>query len=511
QRPAVLCIGPTGENLSSLACLMHDLHGAGQGGFGAVFGSKNLKAISVTGTGSIEIAYPQALLDAWLWWKENFQYDVDNPRRISPDPSVIARWSVLVRSPAGGTLGPVVEPSRPHACQACGAACGMRTQSGIRNEGTCMEASFSNLFEAAPKVWQKGIVTDLIQYAGINSASVGIIAYLRDLYKMGILGPGKAIDCDLPFEKYGTREFIEAFIKAIAYREGIGEDLASGPARAAKKWGRYDEDTASGLLPLPNWGYRQHYEPRAEVEWSYGSLLGDRDINEHGINHVVMWLPMLAAGIGVEPYFSAQKLAEIMASKVPPYEGDPFMFDYSEGPTGIYSEHRAKTIAWHRHYTRFWKQSALYCDWMWPLFVSPNAADMLGPTPEGEPKFFNAVTGKDLSFNDGMEIGRKIWNLDRSIWALQGRHRDMEVFSEYVYNVPTTTPYYLPIHENGKWSYSNCIGRTLSRTGFEDWKTKYYKLEGWDPSSGWPTRNTLEEQGLKKVADELQSKGKLGS
>ena len=187
------------------------------------------------------------------------------------------------------------------------------------------------------------------------------------------------------------------------------------------------------------------------------------------------------------------------------------MFDYSEGPTGIYSEHRVKTIAWHRHYTRFWKQSMLYCDWVWPQFISTNSAELLGPTPEGEPMFLKAVTGKDLSFVEGMEIGRKIWNLDRAIWVLQGRHRDMEQFTDYVHNVPTTDPFYLPVYENGKWSYSDTIGRTLSKPRFEEWRTNFYKFEGWETSSGWPTRSTLEGLGLKKVADELRDKGKLGS
>ncbi|MCP5103957.1 MAG: aldehyde:ferredoxin oxidoreductase, partial [bacterium] len=47
RKPAVLAIGPAGENLSRMACLIHDAGcAAGQGGFGAVWGSKNLKAIS---------------------------------------------------------------------------------------------------------------------------------------------------------------------------------------------------------------------------------------------------------------------------------------------------------------------------------------------------------------------------------------------------------------------------------------------------------------------------------
>src|SRR4030043_2097397 len=50
QKPAVLTIGSAGENLCRFASLIHDAGcGAGQGGFGAVFGSKNLKAISVIG------------------------------------------------------------------------------------------------------------------------------------------------------------------------------------------------------------------------------------------------------------------------------------------------------------------------------------------------------------------------------------------------------------------------------------------------------------------------------
>jgi aldehyde:ferredoxin oxidoreductase len=147
---------------------------------------------------------------------------------------------------------------------------------------------------------------------------------------------------------------------------------------------------------------------------------------------------------------------------------------------------------------------------VWPLFFTPNASDKSGATPEGEPRFFNAVTGRKITFVEGVETGRKIWNLDRSIWALQGRRRDMEVHAGYVYKVPTKNPYYLPVYENGKWSYSPNTGRVLNKARFEEWKTKYYEFEGWDPASGRPKRATLESLGLKEVADALHSKGTLG-
>jgi aldehyde:ferredoxin oxidoreductase len=263
-------------------------------------------------------------------------------------------------------------------------------------------------------------------------------------------------------------------------------------------------------LVLPNWGYNEHYDPRIEVEWSYGSILGCRDINEHSFNFPLHHMPNTTIGAKIEPVLPAEKAVEMVASRVPPYTGDPFMFDYGEGPTGIYSDHRVKEIAWHRHYTRFWLSSILFCDWVWPLFLTPNSPDKSGPTPEGEPRFYNAVTGKKTTFVEGIEIGRKIWNIDKSIWVLQGRHRDMEVHTGYVYTVPTKGNYYLPVYENGKWDYSASTGRVLNKSKFEEWKTKFYIFEGWNESNGWPKRSTLESLGLKKVADTLQARGKLG-
>jgi aldehyde:ferredoxin oxidoreductase len=335
--------------------------------------------------------------------------------------------------------------------------------------------------------------------------------YLIQLYFMGVIGPGKEIDCDLPFDKWATAEFKEILLGMMARREGIGDDLAEGVARAAERWGRYKEDTDSGIINHAYWGYMEHNDSAVEVEWSYGSILAERDVNDHCFNLVVHQIPRIAAVTGKEPIVSAERLAQILSSKVLPYVGDPFMFDYSEGPTGIYSENRAREIAWQRHYTRFWTESVGYCDLVWPNFINLNAPDLLGATPDGEPRFLNAVTGNDISFVDGMEIGRRIWNLDRAIWALQGRHRDMEVLSGYVYEKPLERPHVLPVYESGEWRYSGNLGRTLDRARFEEWKTKYFEFEGWDTSSGWPTRSTLEELSLREVADELGRHGKLGN
>ena len=120
----------------------------------------------------------------------------------------------------------------------------------------------------------------------------------------------------------------------------------------------------------------------------------------------------------------------------------------------------------------------------------------------------------NMSFLDGITLGRKIWNLDHAIWTLQGRHRDMVHFADFIYNkkgtridVPNA---YLPGVENGKWDYYGYTHRRIDKGKFEEFKTRFYKLQGWDTTSGYPTRGTLESLDLGYVADELETNGKLG-
>jgi aldehyde:ferredoxin oxidoreductase len=58
----VSAIGPAGEKLQRIASVMNDrYHAFGRQGFGAIYGSKNLKAIAVSGTGTVPVAHPKEL------------------------------------------------------------------------------------------------------------------------------------------------------------------------------------------------------------------------------------------------------------------------------------------------------------------------------------------------------------------------------------------------------------------------------------------------------------------
>ncbi len=513
--PAVLAIAPLGETLSPLACLIHEGgNGAGQGGFGAVFGSKNLKAVSVIGTGSVVPADMKALMDARIWSQQyaimgHFDDDVDAlnafPTSFPGNPGSAA------------ADGPAEQPSVPYGCMACTKCCRRRWKSGKTNGSGCVDFYFVCFAdqEKHGKWTQETLdASDIAQRAGINVYPfMAMLLWLRALTKKGILGPGKEIDTDLPVEeKWGTSQLIQILLDKIVNQQDIGKYLHMGLAQGAAALGRYDEDTKSGILPIQEWGYPQHYDARTEVEWGYGSLIGDRDINEHDFNFGVFWTPSIAALSGIDPPYTAEKFAQVFQTMSAPYH-DIKMVDYSDD--GIYSDSMVKLVAWHRHYTRYYKQSLLFCDWAYADVWNPYGPDQVGLTGVGEPKIANAVTGDNTSFEDGIELGRKIWNFDRAIWCLEGRTCEMEKFTDYNYEQGATVgytsyelPYVMPAYDNGKWTFKPYSGRMLDRQKVEDWKQKFYAFEGWT-TDGVPTRETLEALDLGPVADKLEKAGRL--
>jgi aldehyde:ferredoxin oxidoreductase len=521
QRPAVLAIGPAGENLSRVACLIHDASNAsGQGGFGAVFGSKNLKAVSVIGTGHVEVNDPKALLATRLWHKENYAFDLANLKETTSSyqfqcPSVPMIFWAQGRPQIG---------QRPQACVGCHAGCRARYKDATGNEASCFSTAF---YRDASSLDIQRRASDLINRYGLNAMELAWgLTYINFLQQGGQLGTGKVPACPLDFSQYGSQEFVEQFVKMVAYGDDgkgnesqFGQDISDGFVRAAERWGRREEDLNSGILPFPYWGLPVHadQEPRAQVHWSYGTLLGDRDINEHCFD----WLKVLVYVLPSEyQEFFAEGIVKVMTDKMVPYQGDMDMLNFAE--SNIYSEHMAKLVSWQRYYTRFWKQSMLFCNNRWPDFVNVHRADAdtpigIGATGVVEPEYLKAVTGKDLSFEDGIELGRKIWNLDHAIWTLQGRHRDMVYFVDYVYEQLPLFPVgaipniHMPGKEDGKWGFYGYSERTLDRAKFDEFKTRFYELQGWDTATGYPTRAALESLGLGYVADELERNGKLGS
>jgi aldehyde:ferredoxin oxidoreductase len=501
-RPQILCIGPVGEAVSSLAALVHGSGiSARTGGYGGVFGSKNLKAISVTGTGSIKPSDPRGVIETRLWHMQNLQ------------------------------IGAVEMQAGTGACMPC-IKNDRKRNSFYGGESICADTIWfkNDPMQGADIAIKWGMSSWGAQFGGFSEIDVpgapdlfkkkvpdapGLGWYIKYLYDLGVLGPGKKIDSSpLQIEQWGDLVFREALCDAVSRRIGIGDVLADGTLHAASRWGRLEQDKNSGALRFPAWGSVFHWTLPA-VEWAYGSLLGAGDVVWHGFSILG---PNLSFGNAGSPPYTLETLLELMSSKTIPYTGDPYMFSYAwQGEearkTGIYSKHKAKQVAWTRHYAGFWNESMAFCETVLPAFVNKSNQDFSGPSPDVEIRYYQAVTGKNIGFAETMEIGRKIWNLERAIRVLQGRHRDQEKFFPYVYKpgaafiAPSGGE---PVYKDGKWSWQPLMDMYLDESGVELFKTNFYKHEGWDVSTGWPTKKTLQELSLNEVADTLSERKRIG-
>jgi aldehyde:ferredoxin oxidoreductase len=482
-----------------------------------VWGSKNLKAISVLGTGSIQVADPKALIRARLATKEKYVSSWERPD--------FRAWTRL-----GGLPKPIIQvpppttDRRPQSCQGCINGCRTRYNVGYGNESACQETAWYGPF--ARKVAKSPAenteinlrAADIVQRYGFNSFLFQTgLHWLEHLYEEGVLGPGRKISSNLPWKEIGTLGFAEKLVHALSTRTDIGAEMADGWVQAAGKWGR-EKDLHTGAMQFSYWGWPEHgYDPRAELEWGYGSIMGDRDTNTHCFNQIFTTVSA-AFAFAMPMRIEAEEMASLHARKLSPYaKGRPEALDFSDA--NMYSEAVAQLVRWQQHYCRFYKQSALFCDLKWPDFYDTNTPDLEGTTASsdaGEQVFWNAVTGDRLTFEDGIELGRRIWNLDNAIWVLQGRHRDMVHFAPYVYEKKYEKGELFPFYmwpcrdEKGKWRYTDLMGRSLDKGKFEDWKTIYYRLEGWNTKTGWPKRSTLEKMDMGFVADALKVAGRLG-
>jgi aldehyde:ferredoxin oxidoreductase len=512
RKPAIVTTSQAGEKLSRIASLQHGGGAAaGLGGFGGVFGSKKLKAIAVIGTGSFKVADPKILMETRDW----------------------------LTQPAGGFGGGGFGGAQQakSSCVGCTRACRTRAkmnEAGRDSDG-CMETTWYTVHPPSPKTAPADATkaTDLPQKYGLNSFDTcfggvmwfdaptewlkpatpeapGAGWYIKRLYDAGHIGPGTKVDtAPLPMDKYNTYEFGEIFAKTIANREGIGNLLAEGVVRFAEKIGRIDD--LNTILRCPSWGYTDHWA-MPEVSWAYGDLIDSRDICNHDLQMPLMSVGGgMGGGRGARGGGGGQDAAAWVQGVVKamvPYDNDPFMLDHSwkdeqAYKTGIYSEHKAKLVAWRLHYQTFYKESCLFCDWGYASYQNRNGKG----TPDAEPRIYNAITGKKMTFAEGIEIGRKAW-------TLQGRNKKNEKFAGYMYRPGASASGFtktLPIYDGSSWKFTDCADLYFDDKGVEAWKTHYYKLEGWDPETGYPTQATLDSLGMKNVADILKKNKKLGS
>jgi aldehyde:ferredoxin oxidoreductase len=129
-----------------------------------------------------------------------------------------------------------------------------------------------------------------------------------------------------------------------------------------------------------------------------------------------------------------------------------------------------------------------------------------------ESRVLTAITGKEIDKTGLNKIGERVFNLQRAIFLRQGwGGRQGDRLLDYLHEEPLEVVFFNPgcivPGENGK--VVSRKGARLPRQDFENLKSEYYTLRGWDVESGLPTEKTLKDLGLTDIAEDLKKRNLL--
>jgi len=270
----VAAIGPAGEKLVRIACIINEKsRAAGRCGLGAVMGSKNLKAIAVRGTKDVMVAKPDEFLEFVKEFHERMKGPATKKYRTLGTPENVLVHNALHCMPTRNYNNAHFEGAEKVSGEYLNAryvakiigcsSCAMRCEHVcVVNEGPYKGAMARVEYEP---LWAMGpycgidrldaIIkgSELCNYYGIDSISAGVIVgFAMDCFENGIL---TAKDMDGIEARFGNHEALVKLIEKIGKREGIGDILAEGVKFAAEKIGKGAEKLAQHIKGVEVTGY----------------------------------------------------------------------------------------------------------------------------------------------------------------------------------------------------------------------------------------------------------------
>ena len=274
SKAKVAAIGPAGEKLVKFASVICGERAFGRGGSGAVFASKNLKAIAVRGTKQVPIAKPKMfeevihqVLDTYAkndfmqeWRKVGTVFNVGAMNELGIFPTrnfqtglfegyqelddkahekYVKKHVTCYGCPIACTSWSVVETG-----EFAGAECrGPEYETVWSFGGQCGNARLDSIIAA------NAICNEM----GLDTESTGnVIGFAMELYERGIISDKETGGIPLNFGNYKS---IISLTSLIAKREGFGDLLAEGVRRAAEKIGKNAKDYAIHVKGLEIDGY----------------------------------------------------------------------------------------------------------------------------------------------------------------------------------------------------------------------------------------------------------------
>lgn len=250
----VLTIGPAGEKLSLIASIMNEKdRAAGRTGVGAVMGSKNLKAIVVRGTNKHEVAkpdvYKEVITGIMKKIKENgvtgqglpaygtaILVNIINENGSFPTNNFQQSYFEEADKISGEELAEKYL-QRKDPCYRCPIACGryckVDDEEGGGPEYESVWAYGSNCGVSDLKAIIKA--NKMCNELGLDTISAGAtVAAAMELYQRGII---KAEEVDGPELAWGSGDAIIEWTKKMGLAEGLGAKLAMGSAKMCEEYG----------------------------------------------------------------------------------------------------------------------------------------------------------------------------------------------------------------------------------------------------------------------------------
>ncbi len=436
-----LMIGPAGENLIKIAAIMNDAARAfGRGGVGAVMGSKNLKAIVVKG-GDTKIDIDNLdLLKKYVKVAQDKIKVVPITRSSLPlfgTSALVNVINILGMFPinnfqkgfderATQVSGEEINKklTQEHeGCYACPIRCGRLTRAGdMKGKGP----EYESVWALGPNLGIYDLITVtqanyLCNKYGIDTISCGgSIACAMELQEMGLLK-----DSSLQF---GNSNILKELVKKIALKEDIGAQISEGSRLLSKSYNSEEVAMQVKGLELPA------YDPRGAI----GHALGYATSNRGGC-HLTGYMASLEI-------FAAPKKID--------------RFTMAGKPDLLVLKQNQKAI----------EDSLVICAFAgWALGLDYYA------------RFMKAITGIDYDVVKLLEIGERIYNLERIFNIKEGLSKKDDILPPRFISEP--------LKEGVSKGHVVPLEKMLEQ---------YYYVRGWD-INGFPEPELLKKLGIKHI------------
>ena len=488
---AILAIGQAGERLVRVATIEHEYRSGTA--LGAVWGSKNLKAVVVRGTKGLKVHDAEKILElnqqmlsgiekklkGYIeWCKENGRSYLPYPKYClgvdAVDEYLVQEekaftgyfkgieWADLEKTRAVPYL--MKRLVRQTGC--CPLSCiGLLKVPGV---GT-------SVMRCDPFWWPWQLyltdldksfeATRLCSDYGMDHQDIATpVSWLMQLYEDGII---TAKDTDgVPME-WGSGDALIHVIHAVANRKGFGDALADGVLTLAEKLG----PEAQALMVHRRGIVANSDEFRNQAGVALGTSVDTTCGRENWYGDVVWDKHLKETGRESEleeEYADAREAYGTEKAIIP--------WEYERKVEGVIEAEYFERIS----------------DIFGRCFFVPKYAGHTGPI---EFDVCKAVTGIDFDESQLNTFAEKALTLEKAYNVREGFTREDEEVDKFWFKEP------IP---DGPHK-----GKVLDRAKFEKMKDEYYKLRGWDTETSWPERGSYERLGLKDVANSLQKLGKL--